>query len=102
MALDFVVSFGGAADSRAVRHGVLRRLYEYLVVYDPQTEFLERKAFPRSSAIAPPRILSEAELTWLIDACGFISPGNPQGPHDGDANRIVGLYGITIGRSGQP
>jgi len=30
MALDFVLSFGGAANSRAVRHGVLRRFYEYL------------------------------------------------------------------------
>ncbi|MGY4473618.1 hypothetical protein [Bradyrhizobium sp. USDA 3364] len=43
MALDFVLSFGGAADSRAVRHGVLRRFYEYLVVYDPQTEVWSAK-----------------------------------------------------------
>ncbi len=56
MALDFVLSFGGAADSRAVRHGVLRQFYEYLVVYDPQTEVLERRAFPWSRAIPPPRI----------------------------------------------
>ncbi|MFB6453383.1 hypothetical protein [Bradyrhizobium tunisiense] len=35
MALDFVLSFGGAANSRAVRHGVLRRFYEYLTVYAP-------------------------------------------------------------------
>ncbi|WP_420969460.1 hypothetical protein [Bradyrhizobium sp. B120] len=30
-ALDFVPSFGGAANSRAVRHGVLRRFYEFPV-----------------------------------------------------------------------
>ncbi|WP_245284358.1 hypothetical protein [Bradyrhizobium sp. WSM2254] len=77
MALDFVLSFGGAANSRAVRHGVLRRFYEYLAVYDPQTEALERRAFSRSRAIPPPRILSEADLASLIDACSFISPGIP-------------------------
>ncbi|WP_247296920.1 hypothetical protein [Bradyrhizobium sp. 87] len=45
MALDFVLSFGGAANSRAIRHGVLRRFYEYLTVYAPRTEALERRAF---------------------------------------------------------
>ncbi|WP_234838639.1 hypothetical protein [Sinorhizobium meliloti] len=46
MALDFVLSFGGAANSRATRHGVLSRFYEYLAVYDAQTETLERRVFP--------------------------------------------------------
>ncbi|MER8428658.1 tyrosine-type recombinase/integrase [Mesorhizobium sp. M1403] len=55
----------------------LRRFYEYLAVYDTQTEALERRAFPRSRAIPPPRILSEAELASLIDACDRISPGTP-------------------------
>ena len=63
MALDFVLSFGGAANSRSVRHGVLRRFYENLAIYDPCTALLERRAFVRSRAIPPPRILSEAELT---------------------------------------
>ncbi len=53
MALDFVLSFGGAANSRATRHGVLRRFYDYLTVYDARTEALERRAFPRSRAIPP-------------------------------------------------
>jgi integrase len=75
LALDFALSFSGAANSRATRHGVLRRFYEYLAVYDAQTEALERRAFPRSRAIPPPRILSEAELASLIDACHCISPG---------------------------
>lgn len=77
MALDFVLSFGGAANSRATRHGVLTRFYEYLAVYDAQTETLERRVFPRSRAIPPPRILSESELASLIDACARISPGIP-------------------------
>jgi integrase len=75
MASNFVLSFDGAANSRAVRHGVLRRFCEYLAIYDPRTEALERRAFPRSRAIPPPRILSEAELASLIAACGRISPG---------------------------
>ncbi|WP_292069194.1 hypothetical protein [Mesorhizobium sp.] len=48
MALDFALSFGGAANSRVTRHGVLRQFYEYLAVYDVRTEALERRAFPRS------------------------------------------------------
>jgi integrase len=75
MALNFVLSFGGAANSRAIRHGVLRRFCEYLAIYDPRTEALERRAFPRSRAIPPPRILSEAELVLLMGACDRISPG---------------------------
>ena len=74
MALDFVLSFGGAANSRAVRHGVLRRFYEHLTVYDARTEVLERRAFTRSRAIPPPRILGEDELTSLIEACDLIAP----------------------------
>jgi len=77
MALNFVLSFGGAANSRAIRHGVLRRFFEYLAVYDSRTEGLERRSFSRSRAIPPPRILSEAELASLIDACARISPGIP-------------------------
>jgi hypothetical protein len=32
MALNFVLSFGGAANSRAARHGVLRRFCGYLAI----------------------------------------------------------------------
>ncbi|MDX8483478.1 hypothetical protein RFN28_34360 [Mesorhizobium sp. VK24D] len=46
MALDFVLSFGGAANSRTTRHGVLRRFYEYLAVYDTQTETWSVESFP--------------------------------------------------------
>ncbi len=74
-ASNFVLSFDGAANSRAVRHGVLRRFCEYLAIYDPRTEALERRPFPRSRAIPPPRILSETELASLIAACGRILPG---------------------------
>jgi integrase len=73
MALNFVLSFGGAANGRAIRHGVLRRFCEYLAIYAPQTEALDPRAFPRSRAIPPPRILTEAELGSLIAACDRIS-----------------------------
>ena len=59
MAQDFVLLFRGAANSRAVRHGVLRRFYEHLTLYDARTEALDCKAFHRSRAIPPPRIVSE-------------------------------------------
>jgi integrase len=99
MALDFVLSFGGAANSRAVRHGVLRRFYEYLAVYASRTEILERRAFPRSRVIPPPRILSEAELTSLIDACNFISPRNPL--RGRTMATLIGLLASTGLRSGE-
>ncbi|MDF3156696.1 tyrosine-type recombinase/integrase [Mesorhizobium sp. XAP10] len=99
MALDFVLSFSGAANSRAIRHGVLRRFYEYLAVYDARTEGLERRAFPRSRAIPPPRILSEAELTSLIDACARISPSIPL--RGRTMATLIGLLASSGLRSGE-
>ncbi|WP_287367643.1 tyrosine-type recombinase/integrase [Mesorhizobium sp.] len=99
MALDFVLSFGGAANGRATRHGVLRRFYEYLAVYDTQTEALERRAFPRSRAITPPRILSEAELASLMDACARISPSTPL--RGRTMATLIGLLASSGLRSGE-
>jgi integrase len=98
MALNFVLSFGGTTNSRAVRHGVLR-LYQYLAFYDPRTEVLERRAFTRSRAIPPPRILSEAELASLVDACGFISPRVPL--RCCTMATLIGLLASTGLRSGE-
>ncbi|WP_267903363.1 tyrosine-type recombinase/integrase [Sinorhizobium medicae] len=99
MALDFVLSFGGAANSRATRHGVLSRFYEYLAVYDAQTETLERRVFPRSRAIPPPRILSESELASLIDACARISPDIPL--RGRTMATLIGLLASSGLRSGE-
>jgi len=99
MALDFVLSFDGATNSRAIRHGVLRRFYEYLAVYDPRTEALERRAFARSRAIPPPRILNEAELASLIDACSLISPRVPL--RCCTMATLIGLLASTGLRSGE-
>jgi integrase len=99
MALDFVLSFRGAANSRAVRHGVLHQLYEYLAVYDPRTEALERRAFHRSRAIPPPRIVNEAELASLIDACSLLSPTLPLVGRT--MATLIGLLASTGLRSGE-
>jgi integrase len=99
MALDFVLSFHGAANGRAVRHGVLRRFYEYLAFYDTRTEVLEHRAFHRSRAIPPPRIVNEAELALLIDACRLISPGRPLVSRT--MATLIGLLASTGLRSGE-
>lgn len=99
MARDFVLSFRGASNSRAVRHGVLRRFYEYLVLYDARTEALERKAFHRSRAIPPPRIVSDPELASLIEACGVLSLGLPL--IGCTMATLIGLLASTGLRSGE-
>ncbi len=99
MALDFVLSFIGAANGRAIRHGVLRRFCEYLAVYDARTEVLDRRAFPRSRAIPPPRILSDEEMALLIASCRQISPTIPQ--RGRTLATLVGLLASTGLRSGE-
>ena len=99
MALGFVLSFGGAANGRATRHGVLRRFCEYLAVHDARTEALDRRAFPRSRAIPPARILSDDELTSLIAACGRLSPTRPY--RGRMLTALVGLLASTGLRSGE-
>lgn len=99
MALNFVLSFSGPANSRAIRHGVLRRFCEYLAVYDARTDALDRRALPRSRAIPPPRILSDAELASLMAACSRISPATP---HRGRTlATLIGLLASTGLRSGE-
>jgi integrase len=99
MALNFVLSFSGHANSRAIRHGVLRRFCEYLAVYDARTDVLDRRALPRSRAIPPPRILSDAELASLMAACSRISPATP---HRGRTlATLIGLLASAGLRSGE-
>ncbi|RJT23239.1 integrase [Mesorhizobium waimense] len=99
MALNFVLSIEGAANGRAIRHGVLRRFCEYLAVYDARTEALDPRAFPRSRAIPPPRILSDEELASLMLACRRISPQYPE--RSVMLTMLVGLLASTGLRSGE-
>lgn len=99
MALNFVLSWDGAANGRAIRHGVLRRFCEYLTIYDTRTEALDPRAFPRSRAIPPPRILSDDELGSLISACRRVSPRYPQ--RGLTLTMLVGLLASTGLRSGE-
>lgn len=99
MALKFVLSFSGPANGRAIRHGVLRRFCEYLTVYDATTEVLDRRTLPRSRAVPPPRILSEAELASLMAACSRISPATPL--RGRTLATLIGLLASTGLRSGE-
>jgi integrase len=99
VALNFVLSWDGTTNGRAIRHGVLRRFYEYLAIYDARTEALDPRALPRSRAIPPPRILSDSELGSLISACGRVSPGYPQRAMT--LTVLVGVLASTGLRSGE-
>lgn len=99
MALNFILSWEGTANGRASRHGVLRRFGTYLAIYDARTEALNPRAFPRSRAIPPPRILSDDELESLISACRRLSPRYPQ--RGLTLTMLVGLLASTGLRSGE-
>jgi integrase len=99
MALNFVFSWEGTANGRAIRHGVVRRFAEYLAIYDPQTAMLDPRALPRSRAIPPPRILSDDELGSLMPACRSVSPGYPVRAMV--LTPLVGLLASTGLRSGE-
>jgi integrase len=99
MALNFVFSWDGTANGRAVRHAVIRRFCEYLAIYDPRTEALDPRALPRSRAIPPPRILTDDELGSLMSACRRVSPDYPERAIVLTA--LVGLLASTGLRSGE-
>jgi integrase len=99
IALNFVLSFMGDANGRAIRHGVLRRFFEYLAVFDARNEALDPRSLPRNRAIPPPRILSDEELASLITACRDVGPKHP---HRGQMlTMLVGLLASTGLRSGE-
>lgn len=101
MALKFVsfVGEGKTGNYRARGYAVVRRFAEYLSVYDPQTEVLDPRVFPRSRAVPPPRILNNQELASLITAARRISPDRPQRGHT--LAVLVGLLASTGLRSGE-
>lgn len=99
MALNFVFSWEGTANGRAIRHGVVRRFCKYLAIYDPRTEALDPRALPRSRAIPPPRILTDDELRSLMSACCRVSPDYPE--RATVLTALVGLLASTGLRSGE-
>jgi integrase len=99
MALAFVLASGGTANGRECRYGVLRRFSEYLALYDRRTEQFRSRVLPRSRAIPPPRIVSDAELASLFAACTRITPKRP---HRGRTlATLIGLLASTGLRSGE-
>jgi integrase len=99
MAINFLFSWEGTANGRAIHHGMLRRFCEYLTIYDARTEALDPRALPRSRAIPPPRILSDEELGSLIAASRRVSPQYPQ--RGVTLTMLVGLLASTGLRSGE-
>ena len=99
LALNFVLSWEGTANGRAIRHGVVRRFCDYLAIYDTRTEALDPRALPRSRAIPPPRILTDEELESLMSACRSVSPGYPE--RSVMLTMLVGLLASTGMRSGE-
>jgi integrase len=99
VAIDFLFSREGTANGRAVHHGILRRFFEHLAVYDPCTEALDPRELPRSRAIPPPRILTDEELLLLLSATRRVSPRYPQRALT--LTMLVGLLASTGLRSGE-
>jgi integrase len=99
MAINFIFSWEGTANGRAIHYGIIRRFCEYLAIYDAQTEALEPRELPRSRAIPPPRILSDEELGSLISATSRVSPRYPQ--RGLTLTMLVGLLASTGLRSGE-
>lgn len=97
--LDFLFSWQGTANGRAVRYGVVREFSEYLAIFDPRTAALDPKAFPRNRAIPPPRILTDDELARLMVACRSVSPDYPE--RGRFLMPLVGLLASTGMRSGE-
>lgn len=97
--LGFIFSREATANGRAVRYGVVRRFSEYLAIFDPRTEALDPKAFPRDRAIPPPRLLTDDELVRLMTACRAVSPDYPERARF--LTPLVGLLASTGMRSGE-
>jgi len=97
--LGFIYSWEGTANGRATRYGVVRRFTDYLAIFEPGTDVLDPKAFPRNRAIPPPRILTDGELARLIAACRSVSPHYPERARF--LTPLVGLLASTGMRSGE-
>ncbi|KKW90594.1 tyrosine-type recombinase/integrase [Sphingobium chungbukense] len=97
--LGFIYSWEGTANGRAARYGVVRRFTDYLAIFEPGTDALDPKAFPRNRAIPPPRILTDCELARLMAACRSVSPDYPERARF--LTPLVGLLASTGMRSGE-
>lgn len=99
LALAFVLSCEVTPTVRARRYGVLGRFAEYLSVFDAHTQRFDPRAFPRSRAIAPARILDEDELARLLVAARQITPRFPM--RGRTLYTLLGLLASTGLRSGE-
>jgi site-specific recombinase XerD len=94
----FVLSWDGTANGRAIRHGAVRRFWDYLAIDNGQTEAFDPVP-SQFRAIPPPRILTDEELGSLMSACRRVSPGYPE--RSAVLMVFVGLLASTGLRSGE-
>ncbi len=99
LALEFVMANELTPNGRAIRYAVIRRFAQYYLAFDPCTESLDRRALPRSRAVAPPRILNEQELFSLMTASQRVSVAQPL--RGQTLSTVIGLLASTGLRSGE-
>jgi integrase len=96
---DMAISFAtedpsSSLDKSARRYHEVRRFFEYLSTFDPQTPTLDPKAVPRpSTRPTPPIIISDDELALLLHQARHISESNPQ--RGVTLHAMVGLVAST-------
>lgn len=95
----FILSCDVTPNVRAWRYGVVKNFADYLSVFNPRTEALDPRAFPRSRAIPPVRILEENELKRLLATARGIAPRNPM--RGKTLYTVIGLLASTGLRSGE-
>lgn len=98
-ALAFVLSREVTARTRAKCLAVIGRFAEYLSVFDPQTEVIDKKAIPGTRLTPAPRILSYEELSRLLSVARQRSRSDPL--HGLTLYTIIGLLASAGLRSGE-
>ncbi|MEQ1571588.1 MAG: tyrosine-type recombinase/integrase, partial [Myxococcota bacterium] len=100
LAAAFVLGCDVTPNVRARRHAMVRRFSEYLAIFDARTERLDERAFPRSRAIPPARILDDGELARLLAAARTTTRKTPS-LREETLYTLVGLLASTGLRSGE-
>jgi integrase len=99
LALGFVLSREVTVRTRAKRLAVIGRFAEYLSIFDPQTEVVDKKAIPGIRLTPPPRILNDEELARLLSVARKGSRLDPL--HGLALYTIIGLLASAGLRSGE-
>ena len=78
LVLDFATADSpSSADKRARRYNVVRRFCEYLATFDAETPALDPKALPRTNTRRPCHVITDEELSHLLQEARQISQRHP-------------------------